>query len=269
MPAGDGTDATAAGMDLVASTADRRNGWFEINKTRDYIAQKTAALLTTIWSVARGGTGATNAADARTNLGITAENTPSGATGTSDVQTDLDYLGSQLASKAPLSDTYTRGTIDAGFIARDAAIVQVQHANFDGTPYNRNITWNRRAAWIGDNGQLGYASSRRSMKQNFEDPDWTPEQLLQVPILHYRYRAAVARERRGEGPAATEIGTIADDLHALGLWEFVIYDGHGDAAEPQGVHYELLGLAALWLAQRAYQLATENAARIAALEAGA
>lgn len=37
MPIGD--DATAAGYDLVGGTEDRRNGYLEINKTRDYLAQ--------------------------------------------------------------------------------------------------------------------------------------------------------------------------------------------------------------------------------------
>lgn len=37
MPNGDA--AAAAGMDVVSGTADRRNGYDEDNKTRDYIAQ--------------------------------------------------------------------------------------------------------------------------------------------------------------------------------------------------------------------------------------
>lgn len=41
MPNGD--DAIDAGMDIVLGTEDRRNGYDEINKTRDYIAQRTAA----------------------------------------------------------------------------------------------------------------------------------------------------------------------------------------------------------------------------------
>lgn len=38
MPIGDGNDATAAGMDVVLPTADRRNGANEITKDRDYLA---------------------------------------------------------------------------------------------------------------------------------------------------------------------------------------------------------------------------------------
>lgn len=36
-----GDAAAAAGMDLVSGTADRRLGYDEINKTRDYIAGRT------------------------------------------------------------------------------------------------------------------------------------------------------------------------------------------------------------------------------------
>ena len=61
-----GDAAVAAGMDVVSGTADRRLGYDEINKTRDYIAQRTSA----VTPVARGGTGADNAAAARANLGV-------------------------------------------------------------------------------------------------------------------------------------------------------------------------------------------------------
>lgn len=64
----EGTEALAAGMDVMDGTEDRRNGWLAINKARDYIVSFIADL----WplTVARGGTGANNAATARTNLGI-------------------------------------------------------------------------------------------------------------------------------------------------------------------------------------------------------
>lgn len=37
-----GDDAAAAGMDLVSGTEDRRNGWIEINATRDEIARRAS-----------------------------------------------------------------------------------------------------------------------------------------------------------------------------------------------------------------------------------
>lgn len=47
MAAGD--DAAAAGYELVAGTDDRRDGWLEINKTRDYLAQLK------VWVIAQLG----------------------------------------------------------------------------------------------------------------------------------------------------------------------------------------------------------------------
>lgn len=59
-----GDAAAAAGMDVVPGTADRRLGYDEINKTRDYIAQRTS----NVQPVVKGGTGATDAVGARANL---------------------------------------------------------------------------------------------------------------------------------------------------------------------------------------------------------
>lgn len=35
-----GDKAKAAGMDVVRGTDDRRDGWIEVNRTRDYIAER-------------------------------------------------------------------------------------------------------------------------------------------------------------------------------------------------------------------------------------
>lgn len=70
MPVGD--DAAAAGYPLVpdsGSGGEVRLGAQEINRTRDFVAQVKALILST-WPVNKGGTGATDAAGARTNLGL-------------------------------------------------------------------------------------------------------------------------------------------------------------------------------------------------------
>jgi hypothetical protein len=67
-----GDDATAAGYPLVPGTGDGgevKLGAQEINRTRDFVAQ-VKGLILAVWPVNKGGTGATTAANARKNLGI-------------------------------------------------------------------------------------------------------------------------------------------------------------------------------------------------------
>ena len=79
-----GDAAAALGFDLVLSTDDVREGYSEINKSRDYLANHitsgshTASQITSgvfatdrlpVVPIAKGGTSATTAAQALTNLG--------------------------------------------------------------------------------------------------------------------------------------------------------------------------------------------------------
>jgi hypothetical protein len=70
-----GDDALAAGYPIVPASGgpgtggEVKEGYIEINRTRDFIAQVKALILIP-WTVAKGGTGATTADGARTNLGI-------------------------------------------------------------------------------------------------------------------------------------------------------------------------------------------------------
>jgi hypothetical protein len=72
-----GDAAAAAGMDVVASSADARLAYDEINKTRDYEAahrtsgtHTAAQIVSGELPVVRGGTGSATAAGARLNLGF-------------------------------------------------------------------------------------------------------------------------------------------------------------------------------------------------------
>ena len=69
-----GADATAAGYPLVPGTGSEaakvRNGYTEINRTRDLVAQ-VKALIPAVWPVTKGGTGGADKNTAKANLGIT------------------------------------------------------------------------------------------------------------------------------------------------------------------------------------------------------
>ena len=79
-----GDDAAAAGFALVPNSgtgAEVALGAQEINRTRDYVAEIKALILST-WPVNKGGTGATAAVGARNNLGIfTGTDAPSDSVG--------------------------------------------------------------------------------------------------------------------------------------------------------------------------------------------
>jgi len=65
-----GDEATAANFALVSGSSGLvKDGDLEINRTRDYIAQ-VKNLILAIWPVSKGGTGASDAAGARANLGL-------------------------------------------------------------------------------------------------------------------------------------------------------------------------------------------------------
>jgi hypothetical protein len=67
-----GDDATAAGYPLVPQTGtggEVHNGFLEINRTRDFVAQ-VKALIVSVWPVSKGGTGSSSASGGRINLGI-------------------------------------------------------------------------------------------------------------------------------------------------------------------------------------------------------
>jgi hypothetical protein len=84
-----GDDAAAAGYSLVNGASGLiRDGDLEMNRTRDYIAQ-LKALITIPWSIAKGGTGATTAAGARTALGLKGTITISTAAPTGGADGDI------------------------------------------------------------------------------------------------------------------------------------------------------------------------------------
>jgi hypothetical protein len=67
-----GDEAAAAGYPLVPGSGDTgevKLGAQEINRTRDFVAEVLNAIAD-VWSISRGGTGASDVPTARVNLGI-------------------------------------------------------------------------------------------------------------------------------------------------------------------------------------------------------
>lgn len=123
-----------------------------------------------------------------------------------------------------------------------------------------NITGTRVAAWWQTaDGRGGTASSSEKYKTQISEADIDPRKILQAMPVWYRYKEAIeyAEYRRScpaplkcwnpEARAPQEVGMIAERLHELGLWAFVVYlreddgmtlklDADGEAI-PDGIHY--------------------------------
>lgn len=239
----DGDAAAAIGMTTVPATEDKRLGYRAINRALDYIAahitsgtHPASAITSGILPTARGGTG--SAVFNATNVPTTAGN----------VQADLNFIA-------------------------DVA-VDAQNGELNAGVYSRVLSSAYRALWIRSDGVTGYVPSSRQFKQDIESAEFTPEQLLAIRVVSYRYIEAVKLHGK---KATVEIGLIAEEVHDLGLHWLVDYDEKG---KPFGVLYDRLSLAVLVLAQiqqrQALELATivgdqreqidELAARLAKLE---
>ena len=97
-----GDDAAAAGMDLVSGSALANTIDDELNKTRDYIAQRTSAET----PVSKGGTGATTAAAARASLGVTPANIGAAPSSHDHTIAQITGLQTTLNAKAALTHTH-------------------------------------------------------------------------------------------------------------------------------------------------------------------
>lgn len=109
--------------------------------------------------------------------------------------------------------------------------------------YNTEITYSRLAAWVGNDGRLGWASSSRSRKANIQPAELDVDAILAIEPVLFNYRAEL--DKHTEDPTyvvAEEFGAIAEDVHDLGLGVVVDYDDEGN---PRGINYVMVGLLAI------------------------
>lgn len=137
-----------------------------------------------------------------------------------------------------------------------------------------NITETRVANWARtSDGFIATATSSRTKKANIRDVDWPDDKLeavMSVALVYYEWIAAIEKAayieslpvdhpRAGEVvPVHQEIGFIAEELHAAGLWEFVAYKRNPDDSLilkngepiPFSIHYTNWSLALHAVVQR-------------------
>lgn len=247
-----GDAAVAAGMDIVPATADRRMGYDELNKTRDYIAQRTNA----VTPVEKGGTGATTPAGARANLNL----------GTAAVRPE-SYFARALSNLVGLRWTGDRlrmvidNTVEVGDVATTGDINtltvnkrDVGDGSFPATTpvlaphaYNNPVTVGTYyALYVQPDGRLGRTPSAAKYKHDIEDYDGSVIGIR--PVLYVL----------NDDPDETvRVGVIADQADAI---EPLLVQRGADG-EVEGFSYELLAVALLRDVQRLAQ-------RVEALEGG-
>lgn len=109
-------------------------------------------------------------------------------------------------------------------------------------------------------GAIGVSSSSARFKQDIRPAAHRSALLTADLVKEYRYRSDVAEL----GDAAPIYrGVIAEQLHDLGLFEYVIYDDEG---APFSVHYEFLVLDLIQIVQDDHLVQLDHARRLKALE---
>jgi len=231
-----GLIADAAGLPTVPGTADRREGYNEINHTRDMLAMH---LLNGTHDASVMTTGTIDAARLPT---ITAASIVSG--------TFDDARIPNLSASKITSGTITRSVSTSG-------------SGRFGAAWNNNIVTTRRSVWMESDGTLGHTASSERYKAAIRRAELDPLAVLeQLEVVYYVPKMTKA-QLKANGGESVEIGVIAERLAEAGLWEFVFTDDEGRI---EGVHYELLSLAALVAVQHVWSEHKALAERVQALE---
>lgn len=223
-----GDDAVAAGMAVMTGSELANTLDTEMNLTRDYIAQRTR----TVTPIANGGTGATTAAAARTNLGIPTIGSPGVAAANVLARYSADGR-LQAVTPAAAADVARKDYVDAGDAALGSSVQGVYQGNLSGDVYTRTLTGSYRSLYVSAAGVLGWVSSSERFKQDIEPYPADVAALLAMQLVTFRYIAD-----GDDGPI--QHGLIAEQLEALGLTWLVEHDPDGT---PEGVRYDLLALA--------------------------
>lgn len=252
-----GDDAVAAGMAILTGNELANTIDTEVNKTRDYIAQRTSA----VTPIEKGGTGQTTAAAARGALGINLAAPGSVETSkipsydsTGRLVTNTPSTAGEVANKAYVDSFWNAPTLYVNSLV-------IQQQLF--VPASTPVVSGYVAAYINSDGRLGKSPSARRFKKEIHDHDYTVDDLLGIQVRSYRLKAAVFGE--GWEDAPVEVGVIAEELIDAGLSEFVHFDANG---EPETVHYERLALVAIGALQELAGTVATITARLEALEAG-
>lgn len=268
-----GDAALTAGFSPVRGNVPASTLDTEINRLADWTAERTDD----ITPIERGGTGATTSAGARNNIGAPARNDYAQPYAVAQIEAaGAGHLGMYynvaagraairvrgVASDIPIASA---GEVEAA--SARAGDAQTAAGNAQGTAnsaqgtandantkateakqgrlwadtYGRSIGGTRRAVWVQDDGQLGYAASTERYKKAIRPEDVTDEQVLMLSLVSYQWKVAITRSDH------REMGLIAERLDEAGLGWACFRNPDGTV---EGINYDMIGLALLPVVQR-------------------
>jgi hypothetical protein len=259
----DGDIAAAAGMDILAGTEDLRQSYLQHNKSRDLLATHQ-----TVGTHPASAINSGTLADAR----IPALNASKISAGTlADAR--IPALNASKITAGVLADARIPALtaakipdLDGSKITTGEIVLNVNTVGSGrfGAAWNNNIVSTRRTVWMDANGQLGHTASSERYKTAIRRAELDPLTVLEiVDVVYYAPRMTAEEIEANGGKESTEVGVIAEQLLQAGLWEFVFFDEEGKA---QGVHYDLLSLAAIVAIQHVWSEHKDLAQRVANLE---
>ena len=252
-----GTAASVAGMAVMTGIEKVRYAWRFINSTRDLIAAHITSG-THAASAINSGTLAEARIPAITDASkipnLNASKITSGTLDEARIPAITD------ASKIPNlnGSKITAGNIDVpGTVRSGGTLISLGGVNVVSTAVLQAVPGTGLSGWTSvvarnSDGTIGVAVSSRRFKKNIKT---APRRLalLSARVVTFLYHKKV-------DPAQTlQRGLIAEELHELGLTEYVVYDAEG---APFSIRYELLAVDLL-------QLVQDHETRLERLEKGA
>lgn len=224
-----GDAAAAAGMDVVPGTADLRNGYSEINKSRDYLANHqttgthpASAITSGTLDPARlpypfvrnGGVGA-----------MTAQQVFLGWNGSNRILAAIDGVPvGSLAFDAGSSGTWN-GPVNTG--GGDVYTGGGYIITPGGRAFTVSSSW--VAAALDSSGKLGIQPSARRFKKNIREistEDVGLDGFLSLRDVTYQLRASI------DPDGAPQVGWIAEEVIDAGMPWLVAFD-----TDPESEHY--------------------------------
>lgn len=228
-----GDDALNAGMDIVLPTDDRRNGADEITRTRDYLAQRLAAL---------GSAAQFNAAQSATPNTIPRRWADGTLTGPDPVSpggyTPRQYVDAAVTAARAYTDSKV-GSVDLSSRVAKTGDTMTGNLGFDGShiivPAAYAATASYTVAYINGDGRLSRGASSERYKKYISTIDPADLGDIWPDLVRYQMRS---------GDGEWKYGYIAERLaESDELHPFVVYRDIEGESLPDSIDFIALLIA--------------------------